>query len=62
LTIEAATLLESIAITGFCDTDWASDPDDRRSTFGEAKKQTLVARSSAEAENRSLAQAAAEIL
>jgi len=74
LTIEAATSSEPIAITGFCDADWASDPDDRRSTSGAciylgpnlvswwAKKQTHVARSSAEAEYRSLAQAAAEIL
>lgn len=69
-----ASSTEPIAITGFCDADWASDPDDRRSTSGAciflgpnlvswwARKQTLVARSSAEAEYRSLAQASAEII
>lgn len=63
-----------INITRFCDVDWASDPDDRRSTSGTciflgpnlvswwAKKQTLVARSSADAEYMSLAHATAEIL
>ena len=57
-----ASSTEPIAITGFYDADWASDPDDRRSTSGAciflgpnlvslwARKQTLVARSSAEAE------------
>lgn len=34
LLIKPATLHESISITGFCDADWASDPDDRRSTSG----------------------------
>jgi len=74
LLIKAAPLHAPLALTGFCDADWASDPDDRRSTSGAciylgpnlvswwAKKQTLVARSSAEAEYRSLAQASAEIL
>ena len=74
LVIKAANSTMPITITGFCDADWASDPDDRRSTSGAciylgpnliswwAKKQTLVARSSAEAEYRSLAQASAEII
>lgn len=63
-----------VALHAYCDADWGSDPDDRRSTSGScvffgpnlvswsAKKQTLVARSSTEAEYRSLANIAAEIL
>jgi histone deacetylase 1/2 len=60
-------------ITGFNDSDWASDPSDMRSTTGFslflgknlvswlAKKQKVVSRSSTEAEFQSLASLAAEI-
>uniref|UniRef100_A0A803P722 Reverse transcriptase Ty1/copia-type domain-containing protein n=1 Tax=Cannabis sativa TaxID=3483 RepID=A0A803P722_CANSA len=61
------TKLESLDLTAFCDADWATDPDDRRSTSGFAiffgsniiawkwKKQHTVSRSSTEAEFQSLA-------
>ncbi|KAM6582045.1 hypothetical protein CsatB_009047 [Cannabis sativa] len=60
-------------ITAFCDADWASDPDDRRSTTGycvlfgnnlvawKSKKQQTISRSSTEAEFRSLAAVVTEI-
>lgn len=63
-----------ITITCFCDVDWASDPNDSRYTSGACiflgpnivswwdKKKTLVARSSDEAEYRSLDNGITKIL
>jgi hypothetical protein len=60
-------------LTAFCDSDWAGNPDDRRSTtsfgvfFGScliswcAKKQPVVSRSSTEAEYRALAKLTTEL-
>ena len=73
LHLRPATLGQSYPIRALCDADWASDVDDRRSTSGTAiylgpnpiswwsHKQQVVARSSIEAEYRSLAQTTAEI-
>jgi Reverse transcriptase (RNA-dependent DNA polymerase) len=61
-------------IEGYVDADWAGNPTDRRSTSGlcilvggnpvvwRSKKQSVVARSSAEAEYRAMASATSEIV
>ena len=66
-------LNQGLEIVGFCDADWASDLDDRRSTSGycvylgsnlvswSSKKQHTVSRSSTEVEFRALANLVAEI-
>ncbi|XP_019432502.1 PREDICTED: uncharacterized protein LOC109339501 [Lupinus angustifolius] len=63
-----------ITLTGLCDADWATDPDDRKFVSGAclfvgpnlvtwwSKKQQIVSRSSTEAEYRSLALAAQEMI
>jgi hypothetical protein len=62
-----------IALSGFCDSDWAGNPDDRSSTTGygiflgpnliswSAKKQNIVSRSSTKTEYRSLSLTTAEL-
>lgn len=71
LLLQPTDISKPLQLRAWCDVDWASDVDDRKSTSGAAvylgpnlvswwaKKQTVVARSSAEAEYTSLALATA---
>jgi histone deacetylase 1/2 len=74
LLIQPATQGPPYSLRAYSDADWATDQDDRRSVSGSciylgpnlivwsSKKQQLVARSSREAEYRSMANTAAELL
>ena len=66
--------LSSLTLQAYADADWTGNPNDRRSTLSYvvflgltpitwvSKKQSIVSRSSTEAEYRSLASATAEVL
>ena len=68
------TKQEHYRLQAYCDSDWAQDPDDRKSVTGyviyaqggpvvwKSKKQATVARSSAEAEYVALADTISELL
>ncbi|XP_028191519.1 uncharacterized protein LOC114377278 [Glycine soja] len=73
LLLQPASTNNPLAIRAFCDANWASDVDDKRSTSGTAiflglnlvfwwsRKQKVTVRSSTEAEYHSIAQTSTEL-